>query len=221
MARSCAKNRLFWHAKKAPCQKVPVFVPFFKNSCQKCRFSVPLSKKWDWSMKRRHFLKKSALQRKTKRKKFFQRKIASYTVASRELVRQVPNLRDTPNPILKKEGNMMKEKSTRMYLRVSSQEKEKIDGLAKSCGLSTAEYIRRRALGFVPRASVPDSFYGFNAKLCKLLNRDLSPAIETAALQLFDEIHGAISEQPKQTTAQIRKEAAQWQAQDSGRSSQG
>ena len=65
----------------------------------------------------------------------------------------------------------MKEKSTRLYLRVSSQEKEKIDGLAKSCGLSTAEYIRRRALGYMPKKSVPDSFYGFSASLSELLNR--------------------------------------------------
>ena len=70
----------------------------------------------------------------------------------------------------------MKEKSTRLYLRVSPQEKEKIDGLAKSCGLSTAEYIRRRALGFMPKTSVPDSFFSLTARLSELLNRDLSPA---------------------------------------------
>ncbi len=113
----------------------------------------------------------------------------------------------------------MKEKSTRLYLRVSSQEKEKIDGLAKSCGLSTAEYIRRRALGYMPKKSVPDSFYSLSASLSELLNRDLSPATETAALKLFDEIHAAITEPPKQTAAEIRKEATKWQVQDSGQSS--
>ena len=113
----------------------------------------------------------------------------------------------------------MKEKSTRLYLRVSPQEKEKIDGIAKSCGLSTAEYIRRRALGYVPKPAVPDSFYSLSARLSELLNRDLSPAMETAALKLFDEIHAAITEPPKQTAAEIRKEATAWQAQDSGRSS--
>ena len=115
----------------------------------------------------------------------------------------------------------MKEKSTRLYLRVSPQEKEKIDGLAKSCGLSTAEYIRRRALGYMPKAAISDSFCIFNARLCDLLNRDLSPATEKAALELFDEIHSAITEPSKQTAEQIRKEAAAWQVQDSGRSSQG
>ena len=113
----------------------------------------------------------------------------------------------------------MKEKSTRLYLRVSPQEKEKIDGIAKSCGLSTAEYIRRRALGFMPKTSVPDSFFSLTARLSELLNRDLSPATETAAIKLFDEIHADITEPPKQTAAEIRREAAQWQVQDSGRSS--
>ena len=113
----------------------------------------------------------------------------------------------------------MKEKSTRLYLRVSPQEKEKIDGIAKSCGLSTAEYIRRRALGYMPKPAVPDSFYSLSARLSELLNRDLSPATETAALKLFDEIHAAITEPPKQTSVEIRREAAQWQVQDSGRSS--
>ena len=106
-----------------------------------------------------------------------------------------------------------------MYLRVSPQEKKKIEDLARSCGLSTAEFIRKRALGFVPRAAVPDSFYSFNAKLSELLNRNLSPATETAALQLFDEIHQAVTEPPKQTAAQIRKEAVAWQVRDSGLSS--
>ena len=165
------------------------------------------------------FFEKTALQCKARRTEIIQGKSASYTVASRELVRQVPNLRDTPNPILKKEGNSMKEKSTRLYLRVSPQEKEKIDGIAKSCGLSTAEYIRRRALGYMPKTSVPDSFYSLSARLSELLNRDLSPATETAALKLFDEIHAAITEPPKQTAAEIRKETAQWQVQDSGLSS--
>ena len=113
----------------------------------------------------------------------------------------------------------MKEKQERLYLRVSPQEKLKIEDLARRCGLSTAEYIRKRALGFVPRAAIPDSFYSFNAKRSDLRNRSLAPATEAAALQLFDEIHQAVTEPPKQTAAQIQKEAAAWQVPDSGLSS--
>ena len=111
-----------------------------------------------------------------------------------------------------------KGKQERLYLRVSPQEKQKIEDLGRSCGLSTAEYIRKRALGFVPRAAVPDSFYSFNAKLSELLNRSLSPATETAALKLFDEIHESMTESAKQSVAEIWKEAAAWQVPDSGQS---
>ena len=112
-----------------------------------------------------------------------------------------------------------KEKPARLYLRVSPQEKKKIDSLAESCGLSTAEYLRKRALGYVPKPAVPDAFYVFNEKLCELLNRELSPETEAAALKLFDDIYAEIIDTPKQTARQIRKEVDEWQAPDSGLSS--
>ena len=41
-------------------------------------------------------------------------------------------------------------KTTRLYLRVSPQEKKKIDDLAKSCGVSTAEYVDEGRIAFTP-----------------------------------------------------------------------
>ena len=107
------------------------------------------------------------------------------------------------------------EKSVRLYLRVSPKEKKKIDDLAKSCGLSTAEYLRRRALGFTPPPAIPDAFFIFNEKLCELLNRELSPETEATALQLFDEMHALLSG-GKQTKKEIVKEVNEWQSPDSG-----
>ena len=109
-----------------------------------------------------------------------------------------------------------KTKTTRLYLRVSPQEKKKIDDLAKSCGLSTAEYLRRRALGFTPPPAIPDAFFIFNEKLCELLNRELSPETEAAALQLFDEMHAMLSGGKKQMKKEIVKEVNEWQLPDSG-----
>ena len=106
-------------------------------------------------------------------------------------------------------------KTERLYLRVSPQEKKKIDDLAKSCGVSTAEYLRRRALGFTPPPAIPDAFFIFNEKFSELLNQDLSSETETAALQLFDEIHGMLSG-GKQTKQEIVKEVQEWQSPDSG-----
>ena len=107
-------------------------------------------------------------------------------------------------------------KTERLYLRVSTQEKNKIDDLAKSCGLSTAEYLRRRALGFTPPPAVPDAFFIFNEKLCELLNRELSPETEATPLQLFDEMHALLSGGGKQTKKEIVKEVNEWQSPDSG-----
>ena len=112
-----------------------------------------------------------------------------------------------------------KEKPCRLYLRVSPTEKKKITELANCCGIPVAEYLRKRALGYSVKAVVPDAFYVFNEKLSELLNRDLSPETEAAALKLFDDIYAEIIDMPKQTARQIRKEVTQWQAQASGPSS--
>ena len=112
-----------------------------------------------------------------------------------------------------------KEKTCRLYLRVSPTEKKKITELANRCGISVAEYLRKRALGYTVKAVVPDAFYVFNEKLSELLNRDLSPETEAAALKLFDDNYAEIIDTPKQSKKEIIREVAQWQVQASGPSS--
>ena len=112
-----------------------------------------------------------------------------------------------------------KEKPCRLYLRVSPSEKKKITDIAKCCGIPVAEYLRKRALGYAVKAVVPDAFYAFSEKLSELLNRDLSPETEAAALKLFDDIYAEIIDTPKQSKKEILREVAQWQVQASGPSS--
>ena len=69
------------------------------------------------------------------------------------------------------------------------------------------------------KAVVPDAFYVFNEKISELLNRELSPETEAAALKLFDDIYAEITDAPKQSKKKIIREVAQWQAQASGPSS--
>ena len=109
-----------------------------------------------------------------------------------------------------------KEKPCRLYLRVSPSEKKKITEIAKCCGIPVAEYLRKRALGYAVKAAVPDAFFDFNESLSELLNRELSPEVEAAALKLFDDIYAKFIEMPKQNKSQIVKEVAMWQPQDSG-----
>lgn len=112
-----------------------------------------------------------------------------------------------------------KEKLARIELRVKPKEKETVCRIAKVCGLSVSEYVLKRALGYAPKAVQPDAFFDFYGKLCELLNRELSPDIETAALKLFDEIYAELIDTPKQTRKEIVQEVAAWQAPDSGPSS--
>lgn len=108
------------------------------------------------------------------------------------------------------------EKSHRIYLRVSHNEKEKITELANSCGLSVAEYLRKRALGYAVKVVTPDAFYVFNEKLSELLNRELSSETEAKALKLFDDIYAEVIDTQKQSKKEIIQEVAQWHQQDSG-----
>lgn len=112
-----------------------------------------------------------------------------------------------------------KEKYARIEIRVKPKDKEKIKQIADKCGLSVSEYVMQRALGYAPKTVQPDVFFNFYSKLCELLNRDLSPETEAAALKLFDDIYAEIIDTPKQAARQIQREVSRWQAQASGPSS--
>lgn len=112
-----------------------------------------------------------------------------------------------------------KEKYARIEVRVKPKDKEKIKQIADKCGLSVSEYVMQRALGYAPKSVQPDAFLNFYNKLCELLNRDLSPETEAAALKLFDDIYAEIIDAPKQSKKEIIREVAQWQVQASGPSS--
>ena len=95
---------------------------------------------------------------------------------------------------------MNETKSERIYTRVTPREKEKITRLAKKCGLSQAEYLRKRALGYSPKAVQPDAFYFFAAKLddlCNLFGGHVSAETEQQILLLADEIYATFI-QPEQ-----------------------
>lgn len=53
----------------------------------------------------------------------------------------------------------MNEKNKSIYLRVTPQEKEKIQRLARKCGLSLSEYLRQRGLGYAPKELPNDDLF--------------------------------------------------------------
>jgi len=86
----------------------------------------------------------------------------------------------------------MTEKIKSIFVRVTPQEKIRIDHSAKSCGLSLSEYLRKRALGFKLKPIPPDSFYDFNSKLdglYTLCESRISVETEEKLLAMMDEIY--------------------------------
>ena len=53
-------------------------------------------------------------------------------------------------------------KNKNLFIRVSEKEKNMIEHNAERCGLSVSEYLRQRALGYMPRAVLPEIFFYFN-----------------------------------------------------------
>ena len=85
----------------------------------------------------------------------------------------------------------MKERANSIYVRVTEKEKIRIKNKADKCGLTISEYLRKRALGYSPKALLPESFYEFSGKLSKLyeqIDKGYSTELEERILSLIDEI---------------------------------
>ena len=62
-------------------------------------------------------------------------------------------------------------KDIRIAVRVTAKEKDKIKSKARKCGLSTTEYVKQRALGYVPRDIPPDALFLCLEKLGELTDK--------------------------------------------------
>ena len=85
----------------------------------------------------------------------------------------------------------MNERTTAIYVRVTEKEKSRIKQKADKCGLSQSEYLRKRALGYSPKALLPESFYEFSSKLGEVyeqINKEYNTEVEEKLLSLLDKI---------------------------------
>ncbi len=80
----------------------------------------------------------------------------------------------------------------RIVIRATEKEKDTIFRLAEKCGLSVSEYGRQRALGYEPRAVLPDAFFVFCEKLDKLTEAPFSKEVNKAALKLIRDMVAAL-----------------------------
>ena len=103
-----------------------------------------------------------------------------------------------PNPPLKNFmlGVMiLKERKVQLKMRATEKEKVRIENKAKKCGLSVSEYLRKRALGYSPKALLPESFYEFTEKLGVLyeaLGVLNSTELQVEVLKLIDDVYAKL-----------------------------
>ena len=110
----------------------------------------------------------------------------------------------------------MKEKDKRVELRLPAKEKEQLEQIAKKCGLSLSEYLRKRGLGYEPGPFLDDRFYAVYTKLCEISNLPLKPEAEATLTAIFNDLRQNLFLPRKQTQREITEEMVLWQQQDSG-----
>ena len=110
----------------------------------------------------------------------------------------------------------MKEKNTRLELRLSAKEKQRMEDIAKKCGLSLSEYLRKRGLGYEPGPFLDDQFYAVYSKLCEISNLPLQPDTEAALIAILNELQQNLFLPRKQKQKEIIEEVILSQQQDSG-----
>ena len=90
---------------------------------------------------------------------------------------------------------ILKERKVQLKMRATEKEKVRIENKAKKCGLSVSEYLRKRALGYSPKALLPESFYELTEKLGALyeaLGRLNSTELQKAVLKLIDDVYAKL-----------------------------
>ncbi len=90
---------------------------------------------------------------------------------------------------------ILKERKVQLKTRVTEKEKVRIQNKANKCGLSVSEYLRKRALGYYPKALMPESFYEFTERLGILyeaLGTLNSTELQAEVVKVLDEIYAKL-----------------------------
>ncbi len=81
-----------------------------------------------------------------------------------------------------------------MEFRVNEKEKEKIDRAISKSGLTQSEYLRQRALGYEPKAALPDDFFVCCEQLDRLSRKPFSKDVNDAALAVLQKMNKVLTE---------------------------
>ena len=97
----------------------------------------------------------------------------------------------------------MKEKDKRVELRLPAKEKDQLEQLAKKCGLSLSEYLRKRGLGYEPGPFLDERFYAVYSKLCEISNLPLKEEAEAALTAILVDLQQNLFLPRKQTAKEV------------------
>lgn len=85
----------------------------------------------------------------------------------------------------------MNKRNVSIFVRVTEKEKQRISNKAEKCRLSISEYLRKRALGYAPKAILPETFYEFSERLGNIyeaLGANGNADMQEQILSLIDEV---------------------------------
>lgn len=77
------------------------------------------------------------------------------------------------------------EKKAHLQFTATAEQKNRIDMLAKKCGLSRSEYLRQVTLGQTPQEPLPAAFYKCCENLSKLTRSSYSEEVNREALTVL------------------------------------
>lgn len=86
----------------------------------------------------------------------------------------------------------MTNRSTSIFTRVTPQEKKHIEVNAEKCGISVSEYLRQRALGYSPRATLPETIQALRRELRDFRRSGISSKSEEEVTRLLEDIRNEL-----------------------------
>jgi len=110
----------------------------------------------------------------------------------------------------------MKEKNARLELRLSAEEKEQLEQIARKCGLPVSEYLRKRGLGYEPGPLLDERFYAAYSKLCEISNLPLQPDTDAVLIAILNDLQQNLFLPRKQKQKEIVEEVSLSLPQDFG-----
>ena len=89
-------------------------------------------------------------------------------------------------------GRQPKEKRPTITIRLDQPEKDKIERLAKQCGLSVTEYLILRGTGYEPKIVPYDAVFTLIKRLDELIDKDISPEVNAEAMTVLKAVTASL-----------------------------